>query len=153
MATPWTLEKLKAKSPREIQALYRNAKDPKNAGNETAQALADLILEHDLLRDEQGGLPFDHPIMLEIEEICADPEAIEEALSAAEQGQPPLAGMEHRIVAALGDKYGGNYTTHHAGRCIGAAMLDRGWTQAGMKPMPQGSVAKTATIYVGKSGK
>jgi hypothetical protein len=153
MPTLWTIEKLQAKSPQEIQSLYRNAKNPKNADNENARALVDLILEHDLLRDEQGGLPFDHPIMLEIEEICAAPEAIQEALEAAEQGQPPLAGMEHRIVTALGDQYGGNYTTHHAGRCIGAAMLDRGWTQAGMKPMPKGCVAKTATVYVRKGEK
>ena len=140
----WSLEKLKSKSANEILSLYRNASKRQD---DESKFVVKLILENGLLVDETGGLPFDHPIMLEIESICALPDAISEALKAAEVGLPPLSGMEYRLVKALGDEYGGHYTTHHAGRCIGSAMLDRGWTQAGMKPMPKGSVAKTATVY------
>ena len=148
MALAWTVERLKAKSAPAIQSLYRRAK-----GQDTneAKALVAMIIENGLLVDEKGGLPFDHPIMLEIEAICQEDSAINEGLAAAEAGLPPLAGMEYRLVKALGENYGGHYTTHHAGRCIGTAMLDRGWKQAGMKPMPKGSVAKTATVYVRKS--
>ena len=149
MTVNWDLEKIKKKSPKEIQALYRNAKSKESV---EAQNIVSLIIENDLFTEESGGLPFDHPVMLEIEEICALPEAVSEALEAANKGIPPLAGMEYRLVAALGDDYGGHYTTHHAGRCIGAAMLDLGWKQAGMKPMPKDSVARTATVYV-KKGK
>jgi hypothetical protein len=145
---PWDLERIKAKSPREIQSLFRNAKVRED---DESKLVVALILENGLLVEESGGLPFDHPTMLEIQEICALPEAIAEGLAAAEKGLPPLAGMEYRLVAALGSEYGGNYTTHHAGRCIGSAMLDRGWKQNGMKPMPKGSVAKSATVYK-KSG-
>ena len=144
----WTLEKLESKSANEILSLYRNASKRLDV---ESKLVVKLILENGLLVDETGGLPFDHPIMLEIESICAMPDAISEALKAAEAGLPPLSGMEHRLVNALGDDYGGHYTTHHAGRCIGSAMLDRGWTQAGMKQMPQGSVAKTATVHRKKS--
>ena len=140
----WSLEKLKSKSANEILSLYRNASKRQDG---ESKFVVKLILENGLLADETGGLPFDHPIMLEIESICALPDAISEALKAAEVGLPPLSGMEYRLVKALGDEYGGHYTTHHAGRCIGSAMLDRGWMQASMKPMPKGSVAKTATVY------
>jgi hypothetical protein len=143
----WDLERLAAKSHKEIQSLYRNAKLRED---DESKRVATLILSNGLLVEESGGLPFDHPTMLEIEEICALPEAIAEGLAAAEQGLPPLGGMEYRLVAALGTEYGGNYTTHHAGRCIGSAMLDRGWKQNGMKPMPKGSVAKSATVYLKK---
>ncbi|MEO9462149.1 MAG: hypothetical protein ABJ242_05380 [Marinomonas sp.] len=143
----WDLDRLKEMSSEKIRNLYRNAITRKDS---ESLLVARLIVENGLLVDEKGGLPFDHPIMLEIEEICAMPEAVAEALEAAQRELPPLAGMEHRLVAALGSQYGGQYTTHHAGRCIGSAMLDRGWKQDGMKPMPKGSIAKTATIYTKK---
>lgn len=147
MPKEWTIDDLRGKSAREIQNLYRNARD---RDDDAAKKIQSMIVDNGLLVEENGGLPFDHPDMIEIEEICAEPAAIAEAVQAAEAGLPPLAGMEYRIVAAMGGRYGGHYTTNHAGRRIADAMLDRGWTQAGQKPMPPGSVAKSATVFARK---
>jgi hypothetical protein len=106
-----------------------------------------MIVENGLLVETGGGLPHDHPLMQEIAEICAEPEAVREAEAAAEQGLSPLAGMEHRLVAALGPDYGTYYTVHHAGYCIATEMLARGWVKGSQKPMPKGHVAKSATTF------
>lgn len=116
--------------------------------DDVARNLVSLILDNDLLVADNGGLPFDHPDMLEIEEICAEADAINKAVAASEDGLPALAGMEHRLIAALGERYGPNFTTNHAGRCIKEGMLDRGWVGTVQKPMPMGSVAKSATVFI-----
>jgi hypothetical protein len=149
MPTNWTIERLRELPVQQLQSLYRNAQ---RLDDPNAKQLVALIDEHDLYREEDGGLPFDHPIMLEIEAICRSPEAIKGALSAAERGLPALAGMEQMLVAALGDKYGTHYTTHHAGRCIAEEMLAKGWQKSGQKPMPPGMVARSATVFVRRKG-
>lgn len=145
MGKEWTLEAIKDLPSEKVQNLYRNAR---GRTEPEAKRLVALIEEHDLYRESDGGLPFDHPIMLEIEEICRGPEAVSEAIEAAENGLPALAGMEHRIVKALGDNYGIHYTTHHAGRCIADQMISKGWKKAGQKPMPEGTVARSATVFI-----
>lgn len=147
MAKVWTVDELKALPSQKVLVLYRNAR---GLSDPAALALVDMIVENGLLIEPDGGLPWDHPIMLEIEEICGLQEAVSEAVAASEQGLPALAGMEHRIVASLGNKYGTNYTTNHAGRCIANAMIARGWKQSVQRSMPNGSVAKSATIFVRK---
>lgn len=147
MAIDWNLDRLKAMTTEKRLALYRNAKD---SNDPQAKLIVALIIENDLPLDEDGGLPWDHPVMLEIEEICRLPESVSEAIQAAEKGLPPLAGMEHRIVAALGSKYGMHYTTHHAGRCIAEEMLSAGWEKSTQKPMPPGYIAKSATTFIRK---
>jgi len=144
MPVEWTLERLRAKSSKEVQTLYTRARC---LDDDDAHKLVALILDNDLLVDASGGLPFDHPDMLEIEVICAEPGAITEAVAASEAGRPALAGIEYRLVRALGDRYGPNYTTNHAGRCIKEGMLDRGWRGTVQRPMPAGSVAKSATVF------
>lgn len=144
MPAEWTLDRLKSLSTEKRLSLYRNAKQ---SDDPAAQRIVALIVDNELPLDEDGGLPHDHPVMLEIAEICAQPEAVAEAVQAAEQGLPPLAGMEHRLVAALGAKYGTHYTTNHAGRCIADEMLALGWIRMTQKPMPDGSIAKSATTF------
>jgi len=147
MPVEWTPEKLRTKSPKEIQTLYTRAR---SLDVDVARKLVTMILDNDLLVDAGGGLPFDHPDMLEIEAICAEPDAVAEAVAASGGGLPALAGMEYRLVRALGDRYGPNFTTNHAGRCIKEGMLDRGWNGTVQKPMPAGSVARSATVFVKK---
>jgi hypothetical protein len=135
-------------SPADILKLYRNAKSRYDTSQDpTSKNVMDLILGNDLLRDPGGGLPHDHPLMVEIEAICAEPDAVNEAVAAAERGLPPLAGMEYRIVEALGANYGMHYTVHHAGYCIATQMLERGWEKGPQRPMPPGHVAKSATTF------
>lgn len=140
----WTPEKIADLPSDKVRTLYRNAA---RSSDPQSLQLRSLIEESGALTDEKGGLPFDHPIMLRIQEICSEPEAVSEAIAAAEKGVPALAGMEHRIVAALGDQYGGHYTTHHAGRCIAEELTSRGWSKAGQRPMPEGTVARSATVF------
>ncbi len=147
MPIEWTLDKLRAKSSNEIQTLYSRAR---TLDDDAARKLVGMIIDNDLLVDSNGGLPYDHPDMLEIEAICGEPAAIDEAVAASEAGLPALAGMEYRIVRILGDRYGPNHTTNHAGRCIRDGMLDRGWMTTAQKPMPTGSIAKSATVYMKK---
>jgi hypothetical protein len=147
MPVEWTPDKLRAKSPKEIQILYTRAS---GLDDEAAFKLTEMILDNGLLVGTSGGLPFDHPDMLEIEAICGDPEAVSEALAASESGLPALAGMEYRLINSLGDRYGPNYTTNHAGRCIKEGMLDHGWMGTVQRPMPVGSIAKSATVFVKK---
>jgi hypothetical protein len=147
MPVQWDIDKLRKKSGKEIQTLYSHAR---LRDDEPARQLVAMILDHDLLVEAGGGLPHDHPFMLEIEAVCGEPEAVAEAIAASEAGLPALAGMEYRIVQALGERYGTYNTTNHAGRCIGNAMLARGWKTTVQKPMPAGSVAKTATVYIRK---
>ena len=116
--------------------------------DDAARKLVSLILDNNLLVADNGGLPWDHPDMLEIQTICADTHAVNEAVAASETGLPALAGMEHRLVAGLADRYGPNFTTNYAGVCIKEGMLDRGWVGTVQKPMPNGSVAKSATVFV-----
>ena len=142
----WSDDELRGYTNQQIQNLFRRAKELSH--DPDAEKLANQIVRLDLLKDDSGGLPFDHPIMVEIADICSLPEAVDEAVHAAEKGLPPLAGMEHRIVEALGDKYGTHYTTHHAGRCIADEMMARGWVKSTQKPMPEGTVARSATTFV-----
>jgi hypothetical protein len=150
MPVDWTLEKLQSKTPQQIQMLYTRARVMED---DSARRLVSLILDNDLLAGDHGGLPWDHPDMLEIQDICDDPGAVDEAVAASEKGLPALAGMEHRLVAALAERYGPNFTTNHAGRCIKEGMLDRGWVGTVQKPMPDGSVAKSATVFVKRTNK
>ena len=142
----WEDDELRAYRTDQIVNLYRRARE--RAGDPAADALAEQIVKLDLLKDERGGLPHDHPDMLGIEEVCAEQESIEGALKAVDSGLPPLAGMEHRIVERLGDRYGPNGTTNHAGRCIALEMEAKGLRNTHRQiPMPTGSVAQTATMF------
>jgi hypothetical protein len=144
---PMDIDGLRKCKPEQIRSMYTRACQRDDVA---ARELAALILESGLLADEKGGLPYDHPIMIEIAEICSDPAAIDEAVSASEQGLPALAGPEYRIAAALGSQYGPNYTTNYAGVCVRDGMVGRGWSSTVQKPMPESSVAKTATVFVRK---
>ena len=149
MPFEWTFEKLKTKSPPEIQSLYRRAN---NLDDDAARKLVALILDNDLLKEAAGGLPHDHPHMLEIEEICGERESIDGALQAVDAGLPPLAGMEQRIVARMGDRYGPSGTTNHAGRCIAFEMEAKGLLNTHRQmSMPAGSIAQSATIFERKA--
>ena len=142
----WSDEELLAYRSDQILNLYRRARE--RAGNPAADALADQITRLDLLMDERGGLPHDHPDMLEIERVCGEPESIAGALNAVDAGIPPLAGMEHRIVERLGDRYGPSGTTNHAGRCIALEIEAKGLHNTHKQiPMPNGSVAQSATMF------
>ena len=155
MAVARTLESLSAMPAKKIATLYKNARvilaNAKSTDSQKAEAqfIVDTVREHGLLKEAEGGLKWDNPIMEDIADLCLSAEALGLAVAVCEQGQPALSGMEHLLVAALGENYGGQYTTHHAGRKLAEGLEGKGWISSGkQKPMPDGSVAKTATVFV-----
>ena len=148
----WDDDELRAYTADQVVNLYRAAR--KQAGDHHADVLAAQIVRLELLTDERGGLPHDHPDMLEIEEVCGEQESVEGALAAVDAGLPPLAGMEHRIVKRLGERYGPHGTTNHAGRRIAIEMEAKGlYNTHRQMPMPNGSVAQSATVFQRKGPK
>lgn len=134
-----------AMSPAQRRALYDNAK---RIGTPEGVALVDLMLENSLLVTASGGLPRDHPIIQEIEEVCRSPEARAAAKSASDAGLPALAGVDPLLRAALGADYGSFDTTSWAGGFVAEEMESQGYRQTGKRSMPAGCVAKTAAFFV-----
>ncbi|MBB5713161.1 hypothetical protein [Sphingomonas xinjiangensis] len=140
----WTKEKIEALSPERREALFDNARAK---GSPEAQQIIDLMVEHDLLVRSGGGLPREHPIIQEIEEIIRSDEGRKAGKEASDQGLPAMAGVDHMLSAALGSKYGTGDTTSWAGTLMAEVMADAGYVQTRKKPMPVGCVAKTAAFF------
>lgn len=58
-----------------------------------------------------------------------------------------MAGVDPMLSAALGSQYGGHDTTSWAGTLVAEVMAEAGYIQTRKKPMPEGSVAKTAAFF------
>ncbi|MFC4254152.1 hypothetical protein GRI97_01865 [Altererythrobacter xixiisoli] len=140
----WTKEKIEALSPEKRETLFHNAR---TSGTPAGQAIIDLMLEHDLLVRTGGGLPRDHPIIQEIEQIIRSDKGKQAAIKASTEGHPAMAGVDPMLSAALGSQYGGHDTTSWAGTLVAEVMAEAGYIQTRKKPMPEGSVAKTAAFF------
>ena len=144
MSTPETVDDILAMPVAKARTLSTNAwksNDPK------ADALRNLFKHPSVVAFlSEGGLPLDHPIMAELYETCTSPAARAAALSASEAGLPALAGVEPIILNA-GIFYDTDFLRQSAGGFLAEVMADAGWLKAGVKPMPEGSVAKSAATY------
>jgi hypothetical protein len=140
----WTKEKIEAMSLDRREVLFDNARAK---GTPEAQRIIDLMVEHDLLVRSGGGLPREHPTILEIEEIIRSDEGRMAGKQASDDGLPAMAGVDHMLAAALGGKYGPNDTTSWAGTLMAEVMAEAGYVQTRKKPMPKGCVAKTAAFF------
>ena len=143
MPRPITLERLQAMSLEERDRLYARAVA---LGTPEAKAVIALILDNDLLMRTGGGLPNHHPIILEIEEIIRSAQGRAAAKTAAD-GKPAMAGVDPLLQQALGSHYGSYDTTSWAGTFVADVMADHGYVQTAKRPMPEGSVAKTAAFF------
>jgi hypothetical protein len=97
----WTKEKIEAMSLDRREVLFDNARAK---GTPEAQRIIDLMVEHDLLVRSGGGLPREHPTILEIEEIIRSDEGRMAGKQASDDGLPAMAGVDHMLAAALGGK-------------------------------------------------
>jgi hypothetical protein len=140
----WTKEKIEALAPEKREALFDNARAK---GTAEAQRIVDLMLEHDLLVRASGGLPRDHPVIQEIEAIIHSDEGREAGKRASNEGLPAMAGVDRMLMKALGSNYGSHDTTSWAGTFMAEVMAEAGYVQTKKKPMPAGSVAKTAAFF------
>ena len=140
----WTREKIEELSLERREVLFDNARAK---GTPEAQRIIDLMVEHDLLVRSGGGLPREHPTILEIEEIIRSDEGRKAGKQASDDGLPAMAGVDYMLSAALGSKYGINDTTSWAGTLMAEVMAEAGYVQTRKKPMPEGCVAKTAAFF------
>jgi len=140
----WTKEKIEGLSPQKREALFDNARSRDTA---EAQRIVAIIVDHDLLVRPGGGLPREHPVIQEIEEIIRSSEGRRAGQVASDHGLPAMAGVDPMLAAALGPKYGIHDTTSWAGTFMADVMADAGYIQTKKKPMPAGCVAKTAAFF------
>jgi len=137
----YTIDDLKAMTPEQRATLYNNAgKRLAEGGQEVRDQL-----DSSGLPLTSGGMRTSDPAYLAIKEIVWSGEGRKASIEATEMGLPALAGVEARIVAALGDRYqpqdGG---TMNAGYIQAELMRHLGYIENGQGKMPEGSVAKTA---------
>ena len=86
----WTREKIEELSLERREVLFDNARAK---GTPEAQRIIDLMVEHDLLVRSGGGLPREHPTILEIEEIIRSDEGRKAGKQACDDGLPAMAGL------------------------------------------------------------
>ena len=140
----WTLDKLRALSLKQREVLFDNARAQ---GGPDAEQVIGLLVEHDLLVREGGGLARDHPVIQQMEEIIRSPEGRRAAREAADSGLPSMAGVDPLLAAGLGSSYGEHDTTSWAGTLTAEVMAEAGYVQTRKAAMPQGCVAKTAAFF------
>jgi hypothetical protein len=89
----------------------------------------------------------DHPTIRKIEVIVNSEDGRRAVIAASDAGRPGLAGLDQRLRDDLGAEYLAGEPTSWAGKLVSELMVSLGYTQAGRRSMPEGSVAKTATFF------
>jgi hypothetical protein len=131
-------------SATERQNLYKNAV---NLGTAEAKGVVNLMVEHDLLVTNTGGLPQDHPVIVRIEEIVRSEAGKFAAKQAADSGRPALEGVDPLLRSQLGDWYGRFDTTNWAGFIVADEMRQVGYKQLGERSLKRGCVAKSGAFF------
>jgi hypothetical protein len=150
LAGGWSFETLQAKSAEERFTVWENAR---RIGSPEALELARFIEASGLEYAPTGGISMTDPRVLEMDEIITSQEGRVACLSAVEQGSPALAGVEPLIRERMGSRYGGfSQMTNTAGTLVGLLMYSLGYEKGPSRPMPAGSVAKTAATWVKRRG-
>jgi hypothetical protein len=140
----WTLEKLRALPINKREALFDNARA---VDTPEARTIISLLVDNDLLAREGEGLPREHPIIQQMEEVIRSDEGRAQAKQAAELGRPAMAGIDPLLQAALGSAYGQHDTTSWAGTLTAEIMAEAGYVQTRKAPLPSDCVAKTAAYF------
>jgi hypothetical protein len=144
MPRPWTKERLEKLGHKQLATLYEHARDTDSA---EADDIIELIFQHKLLDSMGGGLPRHHRTIQEIEAICRSPEGNRAAVTAAERGDAPIAGVDPLLRANVRE-YGYFDSTSWAGTFVAEEIEALGWIRRGRKALPSGCVAKTAAFFV-----
>jgi hypothetical protein len=140
----WTLDRLRALTLKQREALFANAR---GRVDHEAENVIRLLVDHDLLVRSGGGLSRDHPTIQQMEEIIRSAQGRQAAQKAAEAGLPAMAGIDPLLSAALGASYGEHDTTSWAGTLTAEIMDECGYVQTRKAPLPEGCVAKTAAFF------
>lgn len=152
--TPWTDEALAILSDDELLNLLDNCD---RSGTGEARSLQSRIEGQILARDRLSvgdtGLKLDSPVGKLLVRLVNSPDAVRGAVEATQQGRPALAGIEPLLVERMGLSYSQRYeATVQAGYVVARMMERLGHKRSGKKgPMPDGSVATSAEIYLLKT--
>jgi hypothetical protein len=141
-----TLEQIRAMSPKQRFNLYQNCTRAGHNDEEAGRIIA-LMVEHDLLVTPSGGFPYEHPVIMEIEEVIRSAEGRKAIREAADRGLPALAGVDAMIGERLGPRYGLFDTTNWAGTFVADEMRKLGYVHDGQKSLPPGSTAKSGAFF------
>jgi len=142
--TAWTEEKVRSLSVHQRHELWKNAK---RLG---AHQLIEWIEGCGLPYSDGTALSTTDPLFIKMTEVIFSDRAKQAALEATSLGLPALAGIDPILFEVLGVDYGPhNQATNNAGYIVAEMMRSQGYRKSGRTgPLPQGSVAKTAVIYV-----
>jgi hypothetical protein len=139
-----TLEQITAMTAQARRSLYNNAA---KLDTDDARQVMRLIADNRLLASNTGGLPHEDPVVLAMEQIIQSPAGRAAAKEASDADWPAMAGVDPMLRESLGEEYGKFDTTQWAGSLVAVEMESMGYVQTRKKPMPEGSVAKTAAFF------
>jgi hypothetical protein len=142
---PWTLERLRALTPVELERLYSRAIA---ANSPEGDEIAELVVQHELPLRIGGGLTRGHQTIQAIEKIIRSPDGRAAAVTAMKHGEAPMAGLDPLLKESLGHAYGNKDTTSWAGTFAAEEAEATGWVRKGRKSLPSTCVAKTAAFFV-----
>tara|TARA_R110002073_G_scaffold31592_1_gene96759 strand:+ start:737 stop:1210 length:474 start_codon:yes stop_codon:yes gene_type:complete len=141
-----TIEKLEQMTVKERENLWINAR---SKDTEEANFLVTVIESLGLPYSEDGGMKLNSPIAIKMRELIDSREGRRRCIEATKNDMPALAGLDKELNELLGVDYrGGNAATQTAGYFVGEVMRSLGYTIKDRRPMPPGSVAKTAAFWV-----
>lgn len=151
MATLVTPEKIAAMSLENRATLYANCM--KTVDNEDAVFIVEMIVDSGLPYARKKEISHSDPEMRAIELIVNAPANEPAMLDAVAAGDPPLGVIEPLIVKKLGDLYRAeNGGTIAAGYLVAKRLYALDYEKCPARPMPSGSVARTAATFRKKPG-
>ena len=148
LAGGWTLAKLQARSSEDRFNIWENAR---RQGTEAALTLAKFIEDSGLDYAPKGGISMSDPRVIEMNDIITSKDGRKACVAAADSGRPALAGVEPLIKNQMGSRYNsGSQITVTAGSLVGMLMYSLGYAKGPPRPMPEGSIAKSAATWLPK---
>lgn len=143
MPKPITLEMLEKMTIKERLNIYEQAR---KINSPEADNVIELLFQHKLIDSAGGGLPRHHMIIQSVERVCRSPDAICEAVKAAQSGEAPMAGVDPMLVREIRE-YGHFDTTSWAGSFVAEEIEALDWIRSGRKALPAKCVARTAAFF------
>jgi hypothetical protein len=146
----WTEEKLAKLNAEQRHQLWLNAS---STDTDVGQAAVAAIENSGLSFMSPKGLQLDSQTGRALYRIIFSQAAKDAGAAATDEGRPALADIEPLIVSELGEAYSEQYeVTVQAGHLVSRMMNVNGFNKTNKRrPMPAGSISKSAELYKRKS--
>lgn len=141
----WTRSKLRERSQTERHMVWKRARALHSAeGNHLARAIERLGLPY----REPEALSDEHPLLEQIREIMASPEARSAAIESTLDGLPAMAGVDQLLHNRLGEAYRLDLAAVPAAQALVAELMTaNGYEEAGKKRLPARCVAREGVFW------